>query len=431
MENSEENIELEWEEPKTSIEKAKFIVCHTYYFLRKFYEFKEIDEFAYSDIFAEYITKFKQIFTRCKIKDKLSFDLLNRSYEDNSSIKNESSINNDEEKTKEDMFYQLKYKQFINVMNNQSTKINDRNIIESLISLRNCFIYLEYLYSFLQKYPEKISHYIIKIHISFLLFIPEESAKRMINSDEYFYLNLIELKEIYDQINFIPSQFIKKLDAIWKAKFLYSINKLKNKKLLTLKGELNLLTNSLSKIKNDKIPFLIDYILNIFKSLSQDLDNNLNVDDLIVKYISSIKDKDKKYLCEILSNVDESNDIPAINYLYLISLNHFNQLDKKYDEKNSNQINKSESNIIIKKEEIIDDISNKLNKKENYNSKNNIKNVDVILYENFKKNFERIMKIEDLKINIKKIEEKESPLLSLEDIEQEENDIFQNYMNKA
>jgi len=144
MESSEENIKLEWDEPKSSIDISKFMVAHTYYFLRKFFEVKELDEFAYSDIFTDYLLKFKQTFSKYKITDKLSFDLLNRSYEDN-----------DEKKENEDIFYQLKYKQFINSMNEQSIKIKDRNIIKSLISLRNCFIYLEYLYSFLRKYPEK------------------------------------------------------------------------------------------------------------------------------------------------------------------------------------------------------------------------------------------------------------------------------------
>ena len=41
----------------------------------------------------------------------------------------------------------------------------------------------------------------------------------MINSDEYFYLNLVELKEIFDEINFTLSQFIKNIDNMWKLKF--------------------------------------------------------------------------------------------------------------------------------------------------------------------------------------------------------------------
>ena len=92
------------------------MVTHTYYFLRKFYEVKDLDEFAYSDIFTDYLLKFKQTFSKYIITDKLSFDLLNRSYEDN-----------DEKKENEDIFYQLKYKQFINSMNEQSIKIKDRN----------------------------------------------------------------------------------------------------------------------------------------------------------------------------------------------------------------------------------------------------------------------------------------------------------------
>ena len=102
-------------------------------------------------------------------------------------------------------------------------------------------------------------------------------------------------------------------------------------------------------------------------------------------------------------------------------------MDKKYDETNLNQINKKESNI---KEEIIYDINNKLNKKESYNLKDkNIKISDRILYENLKKKFERIMKIEELNIKIKKIEEKEF-IPNLEEIDEEEKDKFQNHINK-
>ena len=443
MQDSEESIKLDWEEPKNSFEITKFIVSHTYYFLRKFYEVKKLDKFAYSNIFTDYLINFKRTFPKFKIDDKFSFDLLNKSYEDKSSIKNDStinndssnkndsSINNDKSKTKEDMFYQLKYKQFINAMNEQTIKINDRNIIESLISLRICFIYLEYLYSFLQKYPEKISHYIIKINISFLLFIPEESAKRLINSDEYFYLNLIELKEAFGEINFFPSQFIKNIDEIFKAKFLNSINRLKKKKLLILKEELNKLIISLSKIKDTKISFLNDHIIRISASLSQDLDNNLNVDNLISKYILDIKENKKKSLEIILSEINENGDIPIFNYLYLIGLNNYNLLDKKYDEINSNKINKNESNIIIKNEEIINDINNQLNNKESDISKDDIKNKNEIFYENFKKNFERIMKIEELRIKIKKLKEKELPILNFEKIDEEEKDELQNYINKT
>lgn len=428
MENLEENIELEWEEPKSSIDIAKFIVCHTYYFLRKFFEVKELKKFCSSYSFADYLASFKQTFTKFEITDKFSFDLMNSSYDE------DSSIYKDEKKTKEDIFYQIKFKQFINAMNEQSYKVNDRNIIKSFISIRNCFIYLEYLYSFLQKYPEKIYHYIIKIHISFLLFIPEESAKRMINSDEFFYLNLVELKEIFGDISYSQSQFIKNIDNMWKEKFLNNINDFKNKKLFVLQTGLMELNKSLYKIKNDKVPFLIDYITTIYKNLSKDLYNNLNPDNLISKYITNIKDKEKKFLYKILNEINENGDIPVFNYLYLISLNNYNQLSyKTFDEIISNQINKNGSNIIsfkedgIKKEEIICDINNKLNEKEDYNSKK--KTEDIILYENLKKKFERIMKIEELIIKIKKIEEKEF-IPNLEEIDEEENDKFQNFINR-
>ena len=86
---------MKWEEPKSPIEITKFIVSHTYYFLLKFYEVKKLDKFAYSNIFADYLNNFKRTFPKFKIDDKFSFDLMNKFYEDKSSIKNDSEINND------------------------------------------------------------------------------------------------------------------------------------------------------------------------------------------------------------------------------------------------------------------------------------------------------------------------------------------------
>ena len=121
-------------------------------------------------------------------------------------------------------------------------------------------------------------------------------------------------------------------------------------------------------------------------------------------------------------------------FQFLISLNNYNQLlDKIYDEIIPNQINKNESNIIsfkeddTKKEEIICDINNKIIEKE-YNNSNKNKE-DIILYENLKNKFRRIMIIEELIIKIKKIEEKEF-IPNLEEIDEEEKDKFQNYINK-
>jgi len=106
----------------------------------------------------------------------------------------------------------------------------------------------------------------------------------------HYIIKIIELKETFDEINFTPSQFIKNIDDMWKVKLLNSINKLKKKKIFTLKEELKKLINSLPKIKDDKIPFLIEHTISIYTSLSQELDNNLNVDNLISKYISDIKE---------------------------------------------------------------------------------------------------------------------------------------------
>lgn len=237
-----ENIELTWDEPKTSIEIAKFIITHTYYFLRIIYENKFLN---YTQSFTEYINIFKEHFKKSDLSNKFSFDILNKSYEKGSEITKEIKENNDSNKDK--FYYELKYKQFVNIINEQNPyNINDK-IISSYISILNCFIYLEYIYLFLTKYPDKIFHYIIKIDISFLLFIPNQSSKRLINSNEYFYLNLIELKERFEEIQFTPSQFIQQIKKYFYDEYIANINKKKIKKLNTLKVELSKLYKKLIK----------------------------------------------------------------------------------------------------------------------------------------------------------------------------------------
>ena len=151
-----ENIELPWEEPKTAINIAKFIIAHTYYFLRKIYENKFLN---YTQGFINYINKFKKYFKKSKLINKFSFDMLNKSYEESSEIIKDIKVNTD---SKEDKFYyELKYKQFVNIINELNPYSINEKIISSFISLINCFRYLEYMYLFLTEYPDKISHYII------------------------------------------------------------------------------------------------------------------------------------------------------------------------------------------------------------------------------------------------------------------------------
>ena len=62
-----ENIELTRVEPKTSINIAKFIITHTYYFLRKIYK---DDLLKWSKTFAQYIDLFKQYFKKSELLNK-------------------------------------------------------------------------------------------------------------------------------------------------------------------------------------------------------------------------------------------------------------------------------------------------------------------------------------------------------------------------
>ena len=110
-------------------------------------------------------------------------------------IKEISENNKSQEVRKnEEIYYDLLYKRLINIIHEENYD-NIKEYIESSISLRNCLIFLEYLYLFLKENPDKISSYIIKIDISLLLDILQRKSKRMINSNEFFYLNLIELKD--------------------------------------------------------------------------------------------------------------------------------------------------------------------------------------------------------------------------------------------
>ena len=294
-----ENIELTWAEPKTSINIAKFIITHTYYFLRKIYE---DDLLKWSKTFSQYIDLFKQYFKKSELLNKFSFDIINRSYD-----KDLDNNNKIEEKidSKEDEFYKLKYKQFINIINEQNPyNINDKKIT-SLISIVNCFFYLEYMYVFLTKYPDKISHYIIKIDISFLLIIPEQTSKRLVNSDEYFYLNLIELKERFGEIDFTPSEFIRQLQMHFSNKFLKKIEKMKKSKLTILELELSKLYNQMTKFNHPQIGILLDHIEQIKNNLISDINNKNDTGILIDQYINKVEKIERKNLKEILNEIAE------------------------------------------------------------------------------------------------------------------------------
>ena len=416
-----ENIELTWEEPKTAINIAKFIVAHTYYFLRKIYE----NKFLYSQYFIYYINKFKNHFKKTDLANKFSFDILNKSYEESTETINDIKENIDSKEDK--FFYELKYKQFVNIINDINPYNINSKIISSLISIINCFNYLEYLYLFLTQYPDKISHYIIKIDISFLLFIPAQTLKRLINSNEYFYLNLIELKERFVEINFVPSQFIKELIIYFYDEYSTIMKRMKKKKLNTLIMEITNLYKTLIKYNHPKIPYLVDYIDSIYQNLNNDIKEEKDIDKLIKKYIKDVENIERKNLKELLNDIDEKKgNIPKFNYLHLISLNFFDELN--LEDKIENNINNEYKNEIINDDfqpyqknniKLFNDNSREgLNK---YQAQDELKKkiIDIDKFKN-------IIKEEDTNINknVKELEEiKKNKIIQIEELILEKKEI--------
>jgi len=219
-----ENIDLMLDEVDKPIDKAKFIISNVYHYIKAFYS----DIYLISsNNFEKYLATFKNKFKKKDISNEFSFDLFNK-YKEN------KNINNKEKITNEETYYDLLYKQLINILievDCAEQKDDEKGIIDSFISLRNCFIFLEYLYLFICKNPDKINHYIIKIDISLLLDIPKKTSKRLINSDEFFYLNLIELKGLFKEIDFIPSYFMNRFDNALYNKYYLLEYGLKNEKL--------------------------------------------------------------------------------------------------------------------------------------------------------------------------------------------------------
>ena len=220
-------------------------------------------------------------------------------------------------------------------------------MIESFISLRNCFIFLEYLYLFLENYSDKISHYIIKIDISLLLDIPRKNSKRLINSDEFFYLNLIELKGLFPEIKYTPSSFVVWLDNVLTTKYISNISDLKKQKLIRLDDGLNSLVKTLSKYNSEKYNLIIGDLFDKKVNLTNEFYKlHMNDDDLIQKYILDNQKFEKKTLNQILNEMDnQNNKLPNFNYLYLIALNSFNELITIEKNEFKNEKNKIGINI--------------------------------------------------------------------------------------
>ena len=227
---------------------------------------------------------------------------------------------------------------------------------------------MEYLYLFLKKYPNKINHYIIKIDISLLLDIIQRISRKLINSNEFYYLNLIELKGLFPEIEYSPSSFIISIDKIFRIKYLDNLIELKSKKLIILESQLSNLLDTLGKFYSNENSILYEKINKILENLcNEPLGSNKDI--LIEKYILSTNKNKKMTLKEILDEIKfQNNIIPEFNYLYLIALNNFNELQKENDNKvnhiirdenglNNNKIINDKNNIFSKDENKIDIIS--------------------------------------------------------------------------
>ena len=394
-------IPLTMKEPNGYEDIPYFIISHTYHFLYYFIN-QKIFEIP-SMKFSEYLISFKKCFKKEILNEKISFDLLNKNNTKN--------------------FYRIKYKEFINIMNNQNPNVLERNIISNYISVRNSIIFLEYLYFLLKEYPKYISHYIIKIDISILLSIPKESAKRLIDSPEFFYLSLLELKSVFNNINYIPTFHVNYIDNCFIRKYDNIISELKKKKLSVLENSLYELYNSLcsNDSLSEKEVLIVDYLERKYKELSKDFCQiNNNSDELIEKYIFKISNYEKKNLKQISKEDIEKKNI---NYLYLIALDSFNVLNEnkqiKIDENKYEKNNEINSNNNIGLEQQLEtlklDILN-----ENLDTKNEIC-----------KNKENIVEEEGLRIKVKDFQDEENiTKLKKEEVEIE-IDKYQDFLNRS
>jgi len=395
------NVDLMIYEVDKSIDKAKFIISNVYYYLKNFYYDKYIN--SNTNDLKEYLNNFKNKFEKQNVSNSFSFNLLNKYIYDKKF---------EEQKINDNTYYDLLYKMLINIILEEKVSAKVKDLIDSFISLRNCFIFLEYLYLFIKEKPETINHYIIKINISLLLDILQRASKRLINSNEFFYLNLIELKGLFPNIEYTPSQFIKNLDKMLYVKYLNNVNLIKSKKLSTLIGELTRLMDTLSEFNDNKVCLLYDYLDEKCNNIILDKNNkNMNVDFLINKYIIEVNNPhNNKKLEQILDEIDfENNIIPEFNYLYLIALNNYNQIKSKNNDSENKILKTLKEENISNKEEEKEDI-----KISNINNEGAQEENDKL-----KINKEKIIKIEELKLEFKEVVEKEISELKQEKLDKD------------
>ena len=184
--------------------------------------------------------------------------------------------------------------------------------------------------------------------------------------------------------------------------------------MIKLKTQISDILNSLSKFNNNITSSLYDEFYKILKNLKKDLVcYNGSLDNLITKYISDKNNLEKKNLSQIIEEANyEGKIIPNFNYLYLIALNNFNELQEKDDNKKnliSNVKNEINTNINNKDKSTATNNNDFKEELKNANEKlistkdkdEKEKEKDDLL----KKEIENLIKSEDLIIKIKPIKE--------------------------
>ena len=125
MNKEELIVEVMMDEANNVIDKAKFIISNVYHFLRVFYS----DKHLITNIYQNHLNLFKSKFKHKEISYKFSFNLMNK-----------SRLN---KKSNEEIYYDILYKQLINAIIEENNYSEETTYINSFISLRNCFIFLE------------------------------------------------------------------------------------------------------------------------------------------------------------------------------------------------------------------------------------------------------------------------------------------------
>lgn len=154
------------------------------------------------------------------------------------------------------------------------------------------------------------------------------------NSEEFFYLNLIELKGLFKEIDYTHSDFINRLDNALNNKYYLFKYELKNEILTILNNQIYNLFKTLSKFNNNNVAIFLVHIGEIYKNLSKDFNNqNVIYDELIQKYIFDVENYEKRKFLQILDEVDKKKYNRKLQLFDLIALINFKEIKEK-DEQN-------------------------------------------------------------------------------------------------